>query len=128
MALTFNGTQSAISSNLVPTGASLPSVTEIAVTDATWKIKKTFTIAKSAVEDATAATTFANVFDEAAVGLDKQVQDLLEGDLDDGVKTIEAHADLLKIVTNQQPSASGDFWTDAAVAYSCEVMIYANVS
>ena len=124
MALTNNGTKVSVKGAL-PTGYTKPTVTEFS--DYEYETTKEFTIAKSAVENADPATTMTNILNDAAVGVTKQVSDLITADLDVAGNTVDVWADLVKISNNQERNDS-TFFDNTAAAYVCRVKIYVKTS
>lgn len=127
MAVTFNGTSNELPSGKVPTGFTDPTVTKVTVTGDTYISTHSIEIAKATVENATKATTLANIFDDVAVGLDKQMGDICANDFNASA-TVEAHAEVIDLVSNQVPNATSDFLDDTATKYVATVKLYANAS
>ena len=126
MATTFNGTKNNLSASQKPSGYTDPTVSEIASPEYT--NVKTFTVLKATVENATASTTMANIFNNVTIGLDKQVEDDINLDYDDGLRTITAHAELTSLTTNfAGMSGTGDWLKATAVSYTATVVVYVNV-
>ena len=128
MALTLNGVKNSLPDNQLPSGYTRPSVTTFA--DWEWVQTATFTVLKSTVENATESTTMTNIINDATIGLDKQVDDLIENDFDT-TNTVTAWADWQSLSTNYTPetnSTASNWLDDTAVSYSCTVKIYLKVA
>ena len=127
MALTLNGVKNSLPDSQLPSGYTRPTVTTFS--DWTWKYVTTLSVAKATVENATASTTMTNIIDNGTVGLDKQVDDLIENDFDT-TNTVTAWVDWTALTTNQTPeTGTGSSWLDTtAEAYQCTVSIYIKVA
>ena len=123
MAITNNGTQNKLSANLLPTAYTAPTITTF--TD--WQYKRTLnlTILKSTVENATASTTMTNIFNDATIGLDKQILDIVAADYL-ATATVTTFAQLTRLENNISSVNSGDgtWMTDTAVSYTATVDLY----
>jgi len=123
MAITNNGTQNKLSANLLPTGYTAPTITTF--TD--WQYKRTLnlTILKSTVENATASTTMTNIFNDATIGLDKQILDIVAADYL-ATATVTTFAQLTRLENNISSvnSGNGTWMTDTAVSYTATVDLY----
>ena len=125
MAVTFNGTKNNLTANQLPSGYTLPTVSEISSPEYT--NTKTYTVLKATVENATKSTTMTNIFDNGTIGLDKQVEDDITADYD-ATKTITAHAELINLTNNYSGiSGGGDWLGTTAVSYTATVIVYVNV-
>ena len=125
MAVTFNGTKNSLGLNQKPTGYTDPTVSEISSPEYT--NTKVFTVLKSTVENASAAVTMANIFNNGTIGLDKQIEDDITADYD-ATKTVTAHAELTKLTTNVASiTGDGEWLKSTAVSYSATVKVYVNV-
>lgn len=127
MALTHNGVVNSLPETQKPSGYTDPTVT----TFSDWEYKRVavFSIAKTAVENATPATTMTNLIDDATNGIDKLVEDELNNDFDT-TNTVTAYSDWTGLTTNQTPeTGSGSNWLDTtAEAYQCTVSIYVKIA
>lgn len=129
MALTLNGVKNSLPDNQLPSGYTRPTVTTFA--DWEWVQTVSLTVLKSTVENATESTTMTNIISNATIGLDKQVDDLIENDFDTTANTITAWADWQTLTTNYTPetNSSASNWLDTtAVSYTCTVKIYLKVA
>jgi hypothetical protein len=122
MALTHNGTVVQIPTSRVPSDYTLPTVSTF--TDHEYvSSERTLTVLKATVEDSDRATTLQNIIDNASIGLDKQIEDLISAEFD-VTNTVESYAVWTGIDSNQAASGSNDFLTDTAMSYSCTVKFY----
>lgn len=122
MAITNNGTKNSLSENTLPAGYSLPVVTTFA--DEEYVRELDLTVLKSAVENADPAVTMANIISDAAVGITKQVDDILAGDYL-ATATVTAFADIVALSNNYASiKGDGDFLTNTANHYKVKVMMY----
>lgn len=121
MALTFNGTVVIIDSSQIPAGYVKPTVTTFGDPEA-GSINASLTIAKSAVEDPSDVVTFGNILDNVTVGVNKQIEDKLNAELDVAGNTIDAYAELRAVKTNQ--IFGDDLYNDSTVVYRCAVRIF----
>ena len=122
MAITLNGVENNLTTNEKPSGYTDPTVTTF--TD--WEYKNTLdlTVLKATVENATASTTMANIFNDAAIGLTKQVTDILAADYLASA-TVTAYAELVNLSNNYSDiNGSGVYLTDTANSYQCTVILY----
>ncbi|MCK9281352.1 MAG: hypothetical protein M0P71_12075 [Melioribacteraceae bacterium] len=114
MALTNNGTAVFILDSYLPAGYSKPVVTKVA--NAEYKYSDAvFSIAKSGVENATAATTFTNLVAALTVAISAMITD----DFDTVGLTVSAYANLKVVTTNH--NLSGVLYTNGAINYVCTV-------
>lgn len=114
MALTNNGTAVFILDSYLPVGYSKPTVTKVA--DAEYKYADAvFSIAKSGVQNATAATTFANL----VTALTAAISAMITADFDTTGLTVTAYANLKVVATNH--NLAGVLYTDGAINYVCTV-------
>jgi len=120
MAIVHNGTKVSLADSQLPTGYTLPTVTEV-VHD--YISDLTLNVLKSTVENATDATTLTNIINNVTIGIDKQIEDILAADYLASA-TITSHADLTFISTNIQPVNTSNFYDNTAVSYVCTVRLY----
>lgn len=122
MAITNNGTDVTLSSDLLPSGYTKPSTTTF--TDYEYKYELTLNVAKATVENATRATTLTNIVDDVTVGIDAQVDTIL-GDF--GTSTGSAYTEFYDIESSIPVNSTGDFYTNTAVSYVCKCRLYVKV-
>lgn len=123
MAITNNGTKNSLPSVKIPDGYTLPTVTEF--TDFEYQRTLTLSVLKSTVEDSDPATTMANIFNDASIGLDKQITDIVAADYLASA-TVTTYAELTALTTNISVVSSGEgtWLTDTAVSYVATVKLY----
>ena len=120
MAIVHNGTKVSLADSQLPTGYTLPTVTEV---DEDYVSDLTLNVFKSTVENATDATTLTNIINDATIGIDKQIEDILAADFLASA-TVTSHADLIGIANNIAPVGTSDFYDNTAVSYVCTVKLY----
>jgi hypothetical protein len=123
MAITNNGTKNSLPAGQIPSGYTRPTVTTF--TD--WEYKRTLTLSvlKSTVENATASTTMTNIFNDATIGIDKQIVDIVAADYL-ATATVTTYADLTALTTNISSNSSGNgtWMKNTAVSYVATVDLY----
>jgi hypothetical protein len=122
MALTNAGTLVQLPTSRIPSGYTLPTVSSFSDYEYA-STERTLSVLKSTVENATRATTLANILADATIGINKQVTDLVTAEFD-VTNTVTCYAVLTGIDSNQAASGSNDFLTDTAMSYSCNVKFY----
>ena len=128
MAIVNEGTRVSIRpSNKIPTGWVSPAVDTFFDYQ---KISKrtTFEIPKATVENVDPLVTLLNIIQDAAVGLEKQVEDEIafEYDTANNSNDISFWVDMLTLDTDQDPLRpdDSDFLSNAAVHYLVEAVYY----
>jgi hypothetical protein len=121
MAITNNGVMVTMPTNLLPSGYTVP--TGNSFTDWTYKMQVTLNVLKATVENATKATTLTNIIEDATVGIEKQVTDIIAADYLASA-TVTTYVDLYDIKSNIETSIATDFYNDTAVSYVCSCYIY----
>ncbi len=107
-----------------PTGYTDPGGSNLSNSQPTYENLE-LSVTKSVVENASKATTFDNIRTDAAVGIEKQVEDLLTNDMD-VAQTITYNIDWKDVKTNF--TFAEDFYGNAVAVYKCIVDVYINVS
>ncbi len=125
MALAAQATKISLDATKKPTGYTDTGGTNLSNSSPTYS-NLSISIAKATVEDATAATTFDQIRNDVAVGIEKQVADLLTNDMDVAIATITYNIDWIDIRNNE--IFPEDFYNDTAVSYVATVDVYINVS
>jgi len=125
MAITNNGTKVSLAASILPTGYTLPTVTEF--TDYEYTRTLTLSVLKSTVESATKTTTLTNILGNASIGITKQITDILAADYL-ATATVSAFAELYDITSNIPSNPSSDFYNNTAVSYVCSVRLYVKAS
>lgn len=127
MAHTHNGTVVQLAEERLPSGYTKPSTTTVSGDNLYVRTDVVLSVTKATVENSTKATTFTNIIDNATVGIDKQVEDLIANDFDVSGNTVTSHAVLKNISLNTDTSPSTEAYTDTAAAYQCTVDYYVKV-
>lgn len=123
MAVVFNGTSFELNLSQKPAAFTVPVVSKI--TGEEWtSTKRTLTLLKSTIEKATTALTMADIFDNVTIGLDKQINDILDADYI-ATQTVTSHAELIGLTTNINGLSGDDTWlVNTAVSYVATVNIF----
>jgi len=117
MALTNNGTAVYLTDSYLPSGYTKPTVTKFV--DPEYVSRDiVVTIAKSGVENATAATTFANL----VTAITAAVSAIITADYNVTGLTVTAFANLKIVTTNNE--LQGVLYTNGALNYLCTVDIF----
>ncbi len=121
MSITNNGAKNSQPANQIPSGYTAPTITEF--TD--WEYRRQFvlSIPKATVDNASKAITLANIYDDAAVGIDKQITDIIAATYI-STQTVTTWVDVLNVDTNQGNNTGTDFYNDDAVDYIAVVILY----
>jgi hypothetical protein len=125
MALAAQSTKISLDATKLPSGYTDPGGANLSSSEPTYT-NLAISVTKSVVEDPTKATTFDAIRQDAAVGIEKQIADLLTNDMDVAVATITYNIDWKDIRNNQ--IFTEDFYNDTAPVYICTVDVYINVS
>jgi len=126
MAITNNGTQNLLADTEVPTAYTRPTVTTFS--DEEYESILTLTVLKATVQNAAAATTMTNIFDNASIGINKQITDILAADFLASA-TITAFGNLTALTNNfADVNRDGDYLTTAAASYICTVTLLVKTS
>lgn len=122
MAITNRGTRNLLSSNQLPEGYEKPEVAKFE--DHQYVRTISLVIPKADVEDADPAVTLANIINDATVGINKQVADLIAADYLASA-TVTTYADLVSLSNNHQSMLSNSAaFTNEAVNYIAVVNLY----
>lgn len=121
MAVVDKGIIVEIPEALVPDGFVPPAYVE--VSDYEYKREYQLNVLKSAVENAATEVTFDNIITEAAIGILKQIFDIITTDFI-GTNTVDYHTVWKEISSNSQRSKANDFYTDTPFSYICKVEVY----
>jgi hypothetical protein len=122
MAHTNNGCKVSAPDEHLPSTYVRPSITEIQ--DWKYKARKTFSVLKGTVENATPNTTVANIIANASIGINKQVTDMLALEYISTL-TLVAFTDIVAISETNQPPATGNMFKNVAPSYlvTCDVYV-----
>jgi len=118
MAISNLGTANKLPAEEIPSGYTLPTVAIF--TDWQYKYVLTLNVLKATVETATPATTLAAIFNNATIGLNKQIADIVTADFL-ATATVTSFAELCVLDINLNKS---NFLANAASAYVCQVVVY----
>jgi hypothetical protein len=121
MAVVDKGIKIEVPESLIPDGFNAPAYIE--VTDYEYKREYQLNVLKSTVENATEVTTFGNIINEAAIGILKQVLDLITADFIN-TNTVDYYTVWKVISSNVQRSKENDFYNDTPFSYICKVEVY----
>lgn len=126
MALTHNGTVVQLPLSRVPSDFTAASVSTF--TDFEYRSGlRTFSVLKSTVENSDRATTLQNIIDNGTIGIDQQVEALINAEFD-VTATVESYAVWSMVDSNQAASGTNDFLTDTAMSYTCTVEFFVKSS
>ena len=125
MALAAQATKISLDATKIPSGFTDPGGSNLSSSQPSYE-NLSLSIAKATVEDATKATTFDQIRDDVAIGIEKQVADILTNDMDVAVATITYNIDWKDIRNNQ--IFPEEFYSDVAAVYIATVDVYINVS
>ena len=126
MAIVHNGTVNGLSNNQLPSGYTRPTVTTF--TDFECGSIRNLTVLKATVENATASTTMTNIIEDAAIGIEKQIEDILAADYL-ATATVEAYSELIGLSNNfASISGAGTYLKDTAASYTCKVKLFVKTS
>lgn len=124
MALAAQTTKISVNTNKKPSGFTDPGGANLTSTQPAYT-NLVLSVTKSVVEDASKATTFDQIRTDAAVGIEKQVADVLTNDMD-VTATITYNIDWKDVSNNF--TFSEDFYGNAVAVYYATVDVYINVS
>jgi len=122
MAITNNGCVNNLPASQIPSGYTRPTVSTF--TD--WQYKRTLTLSvlKATVDDATRATTMTNIRENATIGLNKQIVDIIAEDFVSS-ETVTTYGDWTALSNNfVDVTGTGTVLTDTAASYTCTVVLY----
>lgn len=124
MAVVFNGTSFELNLSQKPAAFTVPVVSKITGTEEWTSTQRTLTLLKSTVQKATTALTMAEIFDNVTIGLDKQINDILDADYI-ASQTVTSHAELIGLTTNINGLSGEETWLlSTAVSYVATVNIF----
>lgn len=125
MALSAQSTKLSMHATKRPTGYTDPGGSNLSSSQPTYENLE-LSVTKSVVENASKATTFDNIRTDAAVGIEKQVADLLTAADLGTTATVAYNIDWKDIRNNF--TFPEDFYGNAVAVYKCIVDIYLNIS
>ena len=124
MAILFSGTSNELSANEKPVGYVDPVITKFATDPGVYVSDLDLSVLKATVENATGSVTMDNIFDDAAIGLDKQITDILAADYLASA-TVTAYAELRNLSNNFAAiTGSGVYLKNTAASYLCTVKLF----
>jgi hypothetical protein len=123
MAITDLGTINSLKTSQLPAGYTAPSIATF--TDWEYRRELNLTVLKATVDEATTAATMTAIFDNATIGLDKQVEDIIAATYI-STQTVTTWAELVKLETNNSDVLSGEgtWLKDTAESYTAKVILY----
>lgn len=122
MAITNNGVRNLLPDSQIPAAYVRPTVTSFA--DAEYTRTLNLEVLRSTVQNADPAVTMANIIDDVAIGLKKQLDDILAADYL-STATVTAFADLVSLGNNMQDmSAESAALKDDTVKFTATVVLH----
>lgn len=121
MALVNNGTKVSVPLTLQPTGFTAPSVTEF--TDHEYTRTFSLSVLKATVDESSKAATFLAIIENATVGIDKQVDDIMAADYISS-NTVTYYSDWTAVSNNARLGIDTEFFSNVAVSYVVTVVVY----
>lgn len=122
MAITHLGAENNLPATQLPASYVKPVIATF--TDHQYVSDLTLEVLKATVQNADPAVTMANILDNATIGIDKQIEDILAADYLASA-TVTSYAVLSVLRTNYSDmSKTGDFLTTTAAKYICTVKLY----
>lgn len=125
MAIVDKGIKISLSPSIVPSGFVPPVVAEFS--DQEYERIYTLSVLKATVENADKAVTFDNIIDDAAIGILKQILDLVTADFV-AANNVEYYSEWVIVNSNSARSLNNDFYTSTAFSYVCEVKVFIKTS
>ncbi len=123
MAITNNGAQNSLPLSQIPTGHTRATTT----TFSDWQYKRTLSLSilKVTVDEATSTATMTAIFDDATIGIDKQILDIVAATFISS-QTVTTYATLTALTTNISGVGSGDdtWLKSTAESYICTVDLF----
>lgn len=122
MAITNNGTVNNLHADQLPSGYTRPTVTIFE--DFEYVRTLSLTILKSTVENATPSTTMTNIIENATIGIEKQVLDIVAATFI-STQTVTTYSSLDALSTNQSQNSGDETWLDdIAQSYTATVKLF----
>ena len=123
MAIVFNKTRNSIPSAQKPAAYTSPTVTSF--TDHESVSRLSLSIDKTTVDEATTAATMTAIFDNGAIGIDKQVLDLVTADYISS-NAVTAWSNCIALTLNNADTSSGEgtWLKSTATSYTATVLLY----
>jgi len=125
MAVVYTGTRNLIAASQLPTGYVRPVV---AANTKEYTFNLSLSVLKVTVDESTASDTMTAIFENATIGLDKQILDLITADYDN-TQTVVGFGECNILTTNLRGITGSDDWlTDAVVNYLATVEVFVSVT
>lgn len=123
MAITNNGTQNLLKEAKLPAGYTAPSITTFS--DFEYSSRLELSILKATVDESTSLATMNAIFDNATIGINKQIDDILAADYI-ATQTVTAYASLVDLKLNNSDTTSGEgtWLKDTATSYIATVVLH----
>lgn len=122
MAITNNGAVNNLPESQIPSGYSRPEVTTF--TDSQYTRVLSLSVLKATVENATRSITMTNIREDATVGINKQIVDIIAADFV-ASETVTTYARWTELDNNfTDISGTSTVMTDTAASYVCTVILY----
>lgn len=122
MAINNEGTENNIPTRQIPVGYVKPTITRVLGVE--YPRELVLDVDKATVENASAAVTMANILDNAAIGINKQIDDILAADFI-AANDVDAYATLYEMETNYGDlDSTGDYLKNVAPKYVCKVRLF----
>lgn len=125
MALTNQGTRVSISNQLIPTGFVPPAISTFSDQECVRTLS--LNVLKSTVENAAKETTLLNIIKDVAIGIEKQVDDIIAADYI-ATNTVDYWTDFRVLGSNIPVSKTSDFLNATPVSYIANINIYIKTS
>lgn len=125
MAIVYTGTRNLIPDSQIPSGYTRPTVS---ANTKEHTANVVLTILKATVDESARNTTLTAIFENATIGIDKQILDLVTADFD-ATKTVVAFGECTALTINQKGTLGTDVWlTDTAASYTATVSYFTSVT
>ena len=124
MALSAQATKLSMDPSKRPSGYADPGGSNLSSSQPTYQ-NLALSVLKATVENATKATTFLNIRTEGAIGIEKQVANLLTNN-EDVTNTVTYNIDWKDVRNNQ--IIPEEFYSDVANSFICIVDVYLNIT
>jgi hypothetical protein len=121
MAIVNNGCRVDVDSSNLPADYEKPVV--VTFNDHQYDREIILNVPKATVANADPATTMENILADVAVGINKQITDIITEDYV-ATEAVVAYSVLESITDNKLPVDTGNFFTDVADQYVCRVHLY----
>ena len=118
MAISNLGTANKLPASEIPSGYVLPTIAVF--NDWQYKYVLNLTVLKATVETATPATTLAAILNNATIGLNKQISDIIAADFL-ATATVTTFAELYDLNINLNKS---NFLGNTPSSYNCQVAVF----